>query len=91
MAVFDSETQSFWVSPKPKDESGVLYGRVGSTSVKTTPENIIPTNMLDKWKSQDAGRYGEGERSIGLAIGTRSTTDEIGRLNQMKQTHRINR
>ena len=23
--------------------------------VKTTPENIIPTNMLDKWKRQDDG------------------------------------
>ena len=22
-------------------------------SIKTTPENIIPTNMLDKWKRQD--------------------------------------
>ena len=25
MAVFDNETQSFWVSPNPKDKSGVLY------------------------------------------------------------------
>ena len=25
MAVFDSETQSFWVAPRPKDKSGVSY------------------------------------------------------------------
>ena len=25
MAVFDSETQSFWVAPRPKDKSGVVY------------------------------------------------------------------
>ena len=132
MAVFDSETQSSWVSPEPKDRSGVLYVELASENKKkfdasrfkeidnllklgalivmsvkdsehfgkATPENIIPTNMLDKWKSQDDGRYGEGkeqhcsgrlERSTALPIGTRSTTDEISRLNQMKQTHRLNR
>ena len=132
MAVFDSETQSFWVSPKPKDKRGVLYDELASENKKkfdasrfkeidnllklgalivmsvkdsehfgkAAPANIIPTNMLDKWKSQDDGRYGEGkeqhcsgrlESSTGLPIGTRSTTDEIGRLNQMKQTHRFNR
>ena len=85
MVVFDNEKQSFWVSPKLKDKSGVLYDeltsenkkkfdasgskkidnllKLGAPSVigvkdsehfgKTTPGNIIPTNMLDKWKSQD--------------------------------------
>ena len=124
MAVFDSETQSSWVSPEPKDRSGVLYVELASENKKkfdasrfkeidnllklgalivmsvkdsehfgkATPENIIPTNMLDKWKSQDDGRYGEGkEQHTALPIGTRSTTDEISRLNQMKQTHRLNR
>ena len=79
MAVFDSETQSFWVAPRPKDNSGVVYDelseidkkkfdasrfqeidnllKLNALSVlspeesdhfaKTTPENIIPTNMLD--------------------------------------------
>ena len=80
MEVFDSETQSFWVAPRPKDKSGVVYYELSETvkkkfdasrfkeidnllklnalSVmspeesdhfsKTTPENITPTNMLDK-------------------------------------------
>ena len=83
MAVFDSETQSFWVAPRPKDKSGVVYDELSDTDkkkfdesrfkeidnllklnalsvmspeksdhvAKTTPENIIPTNMLDKWGS----------------------------------------
>ena len=85
IAVFDSETKSFWVAPRPKDKSGVVYDELLDTDkkkfdasrfkeidnllklnplsvmspeesdhfAKTTPENIIPTNMLDKWKLQD--------------------------------------
>ena len=77
MAVFDSETQSFWVAPRPQDKSGVVYDELSDTDkkkfdasrfkeidnllklnalsvmspeesdhfAKTTPENIIPTNM----------------------------------------------
>ena len=87
MAVFDDETRSFWVAPRPKDKSGVVYDELSETDkkkfdasrfkeidnllklnalsvmspeesdhfAKTTPENIIPTNMLDKWKLQDDG------------------------------------
>ena len=86
--MFDSETQSFWVAPRPKDKSGVVYDELSDTDkkkfdasrfkeidnllklnalsvmspeesdhfAKTTPENIIPTNMLDKWKLQDADK-----------------------------------
>ena len=31
---------------------------------KTTPENIIPTNMLDKWKLQDDGTVAAKSRSV---------------------------
>ena len=31
---------------------------------KTTPENIIPTNMLDKWKLQDDGSVAAKSRSV---------------------------
>ena len=34
MAVFDNETQSFWVSPNPKDKSGVLYDELTSENKK---------------------------------------------------------
>ena len=96
MAVFDSETQSFWVAPRPKDKSGVVYDELSVTDkkkfdasrfkeidnllklnalsvmspeesdhfAKTTPENIIPTNMLDKWKLQDDGSVASKSRSV---------------------------
>ena len=96
MAVFDSETQSFWVAPRPKDKSGVVYDELSETDkknfdasrfkeidnllklnalsvmspeesdhfAKTTPENIIPTNMLDKWKLQDDGSVAAKSRSV---------------------------
>ena len=31
---------------------------------KTTPENTIPTNMLDKWKLQDDGSVAAKSRSV---------------------------
>ena len=97
MAVFDSETQSFWVAhPRPKDKSGVVYVELSETDMKkfdasrfkeidnlfklnalsvmspeesdhfakTTPENIMPTNMLDKWKLQDDGSVAAKSRSV---------------------------
>ena len=96
MAVFDSETQSFWVAPRPKDKSGVVCDELSETDkkkfdasrfkeidnllklnalsvmspeesdhfAKTTPENIIPTNMLDKWKLQDDGSVVAKSRSV---------------------------
>ena len=96
MAVFDSETQSFWVAPRPKDKSGVVYDELSETDkkkfdafrfkeidnllklnalsvmspeegdhfAKTTLENIIPTNMLDKWKLQDDGSVAAKSRSV---------------------------
>ena len=96
MAVFDNETQSFWVTPRPKDKSGVVYDELSDTDnkkfdasrfkeidnllklnalsvmspeesdhfAKTTPENIIPTNMLDKWKLQDDGSVAAKSRRV---------------------------
>ena len=96
MAVFDSETQAFCVTPRPKDKSGVVYDELSETDkkkfdasrfkeidnllklnalsvmspvesdhfAKTTPENIIPTNMLDKWKLQDDGSVAAKSRSV---------------------------
>ena len=96
MAVFDDETRAFWVAPRPKDKSGVVYDelsekdkkkfdasrfkeidnllKLNALSVmspeesdhfaKTTPENIIPTNMLDKWKLQDDGTVTAKSRSV---------------------------
>ena len=34
MAVFDSETQPFWVAPRPKDKSGVLFDELSETDKK---------------------------------------------------------
>ena len=34
IAVFDSETQSFWAAPRPKDKSGVVYDELSETDKK---------------------------------------------------------
>ena len=34
MVEFDSETQSFWVAPRPKDKSGVVYDELSDTDKK---------------------------------------------------------
>ena len=36
MAVFDRETQSFWVAPRPKDKSGVVYDELSDTDKKNS-------------------------------------------------------
>ena len=36
MAVFDSETQSFWVTPRPKDKSRVVYDELSDTDKKNS-------------------------------------------------------
>ena len=33
-AVFDNETQSFWVAPRPKDKSCVVYDELSDTDKK---------------------------------------------------------
>ena len=91
-----TKLRAFWVAPRPKDKSGVVYDelsekdkkkfdasrfkeidnllKLNALSVmspqesdhfaKTTPENIIPTNMLDKWKLQDDSTVTAKSRSV---------------------------
>ena len=42
----------------------MLIGWKDPRAYKTTPENIIPTNMLDKWKIQDDGSVAATSRSV---------------------------
>ena len=53
MAVFDSETQSFWVAPRPKDKSGVVYDDLSETDKKKFDasrfkeiDNLLKLNAL---------------------------------------------
>ena len=39
MAVFDSETQSFWVAPRPKDGSGVVYDELSDKKKSKHPDS----------------------------------------------------
>ena len=57
MAVFEDETRAFWVSRFKEIDNllklnalSVMSPEQSDHFAKTTPENIIPTNMLDKWK-----------------------------------------
>ena len=59
----------------------VMFPEESDQFVKTTPENIIPTNMLDKWKLQDDGqeRVGRLEKSHDLQVGACGTHSDAGR------------
>ena len=53
MAVFDSETQSFWVAPRPKDKSGVVYDELSDTDKRKFDasrfkeiDNLLKLNAL---------------------------------------------
>ena len=53
MAVFDNETQSFWVAPRPKDKSGVVYDELSDTDKKKIDasrfkeiDNLVKLNAL---------------------------------------------
>ena len=55
MAVLDSETQSFWVAPRPKDKSGVVYDELSETDKKKFDasrfkeiDNLLKLNALRK-------------------------------------------
>ena len=71
MAVFDDETRAFWVSRFKEIDNllklnalSVMSPEESDHFAKTTPENIIPTNMLDKWKLQDDGTVAAKSRSV---------------------------
>ena len=42
----------------------VMFPEESDHFAETTPENIIPTNMLDKWKLQDDGTVAAKNRSV---------------------------
>ena len=46
------------------NELSVMSPEESDHFAKTTPENIIPTNMLDKWKLQDDGTVAAKSRSV---------------------------
>ena len=54
MAVFDNETQSFWVSPKPKDKSGVLYDESISENKRKFDASRFKENRqpVEAWSPQ---------------------------------------
>ena len=46
MAVFDDETQSFWVAPRPKDKSGVVYDELSDEDKKNRRVQIQGNRQL---------------------------------------------
>ena len=54
MAVFGSETQSFWVAPRPKDKSGVVYDERSDTDKKKIDASRLKEidNLLKIERSQ---------------------------------------
>ena len=59
IAVFDDETQSFWVSPKPKDKHGVLYDELSSEYKKKNLTLLVsrkPT-IVTAWSPQCHERH----------------------------------
>ena len=63
MAVFDSETHSFWVAPRPKDKSGVVYDELSETDNKKFDEsrfkeidNLLKLNALSVMSQVEAPR-----------------------------------
>ena len=66
---------------------GVMSPEESDHFAKTTLENVIPTNMLDKWKLQDDGSVaaksrsvvGRLERSHDLPVGACCTHSDAGR------------
>ena len=46
MAVFDDETRAFWVAPRPKDKSGVVYDELSETDKKNRRIQIQGNRQL---------------------------------------------
>ena len=64
MAVFDSETQSFWVAPRPKDKSGVVYDELSDTDKKkidasrfTEIDNLLKLNALSVMSPEESDHF----------------------------------
>ena len=64
MAVFDSETQSFWVAPRPKDKSGVVYDELSETDKKKFDasrfkeiDNLLKLNALSVMSPEESDHF----------------------------------
>ena len=64
MAVFDSETQSFWVAPRPKDKSGVVYDELSETDKKKVDasrfkeiDNLLKLNTLSVMSPEESDHF----------------------------------
>ena len=64
MAVFDSETQSFWVAPRPKDKSGVVYDELSDTAKKKFDasrfkeiDNLLKLNALSVMSPEESDHF----------------------------------
>ena len=44
MAVFDNETQSFWVAPRPEDKSGVVYDELSENGQEKVRRILMQRN-----------------------------------------------
>ena len=68
MAVFDVEIQSFWVSPKPKDKSGVLNDELTSENKKKFEasgskkiDNLLKLGAPSVMSVKDSEQFGTGQ------------------------------
>ena len=64
MAVFDSETQSFWVAPRPKDKSGVVHDELSDTNKKKFDasrfkeiDNLLKLNALSVMSPEESDHF----------------------------------
>ena len=64
MAVFDSETQSFWVAPRPKDKSGVVYDELSDTDKTKFDasrfkeiDNLLKLNALSVMSPEESDHF----------------------------------
>ena len=63
MAVFDNETRSYWVAPKPKDKSGVVYDELSSEDKKLDAarfkevDNLLNLGALSLMTATDSDHF----------------------------------
>ena len=64
MAVFDSETQSFWVAPRPKDKSGMVCDELSETDKKKFDasrfkdiDNLLKLNALRVMSPEESDHF----------------------------------
>ena len=64
MAVFDAETRAFWVAPRPKDKSGVVYDELSETDKKKFDasrfkevDNFLKLNALSVMSPEESDHF----------------------------------